>query len=383
MTAASPRRSRTNALRPVTRYVLWARSAGRCQYEGCNKPLIGDLISGNEDRNYGFVAHIVADTPGGPRGDAILSAKLSDDVNNLMLLCHVHHKLIDDDDPAGHPVERLAAMKAAHERRIETVGAIEPSRASHVLRYAANIGGHQSIVAHDALFAAMLPERYPADGRRTIDIELLGSGFSDAEPLFWSMERDNLRRQFASRVAPLVQSREIRHLSVFALAPQPLLVELGRLLGDIGDAEVRQPIREPKGWSWPHGDPQLRLVVTEPEVADGRPVLIIGVSATVTDERAHGAMEEGPSIWRVDAVNPNNDIVRHSQDLTVFRSTMRRTLDAIKAKHGSSSPISVLPAMPASCAVELGRVWMPKADLPMCIYDEQKGVGFAPALVID
>ena len=139
-------------------------------------------------------------------------------------------------------------------------------------------------------------------------------------------------------------------------------MELGRLLGDTGDAEVRQPIRELKGWGWPHGDPQLRLVVTEPEVASGRPVLIIGVSATVTDERAHGATKKGASIWRVDAVDPHNDIVRHPQDLLVFRSTMRRTLDAIKARHGSSSPISVLPAMPASCAVELGRVWMPKAN---------------------
>src|SRR5688500_3460596 len=97
------RRRRTNALRPVTRLVLWARAAGRCQYQGCNTPLIGDLISGAEDPNFGFVGHIVADTPTGPRGDVVRSALLSDDVNNLMLLCHVHHKLIDVDEVAQHP----------------------------------------------------------------------------------------------------------------------------------------------------------------------------------------------------------------------------------------------------------------------------------------
>src|SRR4051812_3911093 len=138
--------ARTNALSPRSRQVLWARAAGRCQYAGCNTGLIGDLISGNEDRNFGFVAHIVADTPTGPRGDVVRSPLLSDRVENLMLLCYPHHKLIDVDEVKQHPEDRLLAMKAAHEGRIEIVSAIQEDRASHVLRYAANIGSHESPV---------------------------------------------------------------------------------------------------------------------------------------------------------------------------------------------------------------------------------------------
>ena len=84
--AGNTRRARTNALTPLTRTILWAKAGGRCQYAGCNKLLIGDMISGAEDKNFGFVAHIVADTPDGPRGHPIRSAPLSNDVNNLMLL---------------------------------------------------------------------------------------------------------------------------------------------------------------------------------------------------------------------------------------------------------------------------------------------------------
>ena len=73
----SPRGNRTNALSPLSRMILWAKAAGRCQYSGCNKSLIGDLISGAEDKNFGFVAHIVADTPTGPRGDPVRSPSLS------------------------------------------------------------------------------------------------------------------------------------------------------------------------------------------------------------------------------------------------------------------------------------------------------------------
>jgi hypothetical protein len=80
------KKNRTNALSPLGRVILWAKAAGRCQYSGCNKSLIGDLISGTEDKNFGFVTHIVADTPTGLRGDLIRSLLLSNEVSNMMLL---------------------------------------------------------------------------------------------------------------------------------------------------------------------------------------------------------------------------------------------------------------------------------------------------------
>jgi hypothetical protein len=49
---------------PRSRAVIWARGAARCYF--CNTNLIGDLVAGNEDANFGLVAHIVAETPGGP-----------------------------------------------------------------------------------------------------------------------------------------------------------------------------------------------------------------------------------------------------------------------------------------------------------------------------
>src|ERR1700753_1157611 len=81
---------------------LWARAAGRCEYRGCNTSLVGDLIAGKEDGLYGFIAHIVADSPGGPRGDAVRSPQLAKSLDNLMLMCATHHKLIDVDAPDEH-----------------------------------------------------------------------------------------------------------------------------------------------------------------------------------------------------------------------------------------------------------------------------------------
>ena len=112
---------------------LWRRAAGRCQYEGSNKPLWRDSLTQTEF-NTAYIAHIIADTPSGPRGDIQLSEKLKADISNLMLMCDEHHRLIDREDVAGHPVARLLQMKLSHEARIELVTSLAVSKQSHLLR---------------------------------------------------------------------------------------------------------------------------------------------------------------------------------------------------------------------------------------------------------
>jgi hypothetical protein len=77
--------------------------------------------------NSAYIAHIIADKPTGPRGDAILSEQLKSDLSNLMLLCNVHHRLIDIADVDGHPADLLRAMKERHEQRIERKRLRNPS----------------------------------------------------------------------------------------------------------------------------------------------------------------------------------------------------------------------------------------------------------------
>lgn len=79
------------------------------------------------------------------------------------------------------PEERMLAMKRAHEGRIQLLAEIPDDRASHVLRYAAKIGAQGAPVTYARVAAAMLPDRYPADGHRTIDIELRGDDREDHE----------------------------------------------------------------------------------------------------------------------------------------------------------------------------------------------------------
>jgi len=81
------------------------------------------------------------------------------------------------------------------------------------------------------------------------------------------------------------------------------------------------------------------------------------------------------SIWSVEVDGPHNDIMRSIRDLAEFGNLIHRTLDAIKSAHGEYAELHVFPAIPISAAIELGRRWMPKADLPMTIWDQNTAAG--------
>jgi hypothetical protein len=349
---------------------------------GCNQDLTGDLISGAEDRNFGFIAHIVADIPGGPRGDPVRSPALCNDPGNLMLLCGLHHKVIDVDQVGDFPESRLLVIKADHERRIAIATDIDGDRASHILRYAANIGHHESPVTYEQMSIAMLPDRYPATGRQTLDLEMLGCTIQDHEPAYWAFQRENLGRQFAAKVRDRIESREVRHLSVFGLAPQPLLIELGRLLGDIVTADVRQLHREPKGWRWAEDEARLKFIVHEPHATNGPIALKLAISAPVDEVRIREVLGANAEIWSLSIREPGNDVVRRPEDLAAFRKAMRGLYRDIKGRHGHGKMINVFPVLPVSLAVEAGRVWMPKADLALKLFDQVRDRGFVEAFTI-
>ena len=81
------------------------------------------------------------------------------------------------------------------------------------------------------------------------------------------------------------------------------------------------------------------------------------------------------SIWAINIDNPHNDIVRRPEDLAAFRRLFRSVLSSIKDHHGPNVSVCLFPAVPVSIAVEIGRVWMPKADLPVRIFDESRADG--------
>lgn len=361
---------------------LWGKAGGRCQYEGCNTPLWFDTLT-QAEFNTAYIAHIIADKPDGPRGSLELSAKLSADLSNLMLMCDEHHRLIDKIDIAGHSVGRLREMKRKHEERIELLTSIQEDKKSHVLLYGANIGQQSAHVSWHKAAVAMIPRCYPAE-TQALEIGLVNSAFRDDEPHYWEIEQGNLRRQFNEKVRNRLQSGGIEHLSIFALAPQPLLMVLGHLLSDIPAADVYQLHREPPNWRWQAYDEPFEFVVNKADGVGQKVALNLSLSAAIDNSRIEKVLGKDIPIWRLTTspVAPNNDFLKGREQLTQFRQIFRQLMDEIKYTHGQNAELHVFPAVPVAIAMEMGRVRMPKADLPLHIYDQSNGKGFQFALTV-
>lgn len=353
--------------------MLWGLSAGRCSFAGCNQPLWKSPIT-QESVNIAQKAHIYSVSPIGPRGNKGISPHELNDVSNLMLVCHACHEKIDADERRYTP-DLLRQMKEAHEKRINRVCQIGAEKGSHIVVYTANIGSNSPTVDYRQASQALFPERYPAEDR-AITLGAIDSAHRDHDATFFQEETRGLERKFHEQLRPRIADGSVSHISLFAIAPQPLLMKLGSLLTDIEEVEVFQLHREPRTWRWVDSDTQLEYEIVEPEEQNAEAVcLVLELSGTISLERIADVTGARSAIWKLKIDNPNNDCIRSRDDLVQFRRTARILLDRIKARHGQNSTLHVFPAAPVSAAVEFGRIRQPKADLRWEVYDQLNRLG--------
>jgi hypothetical protein len=330
-------------------------------------------------------AHIYAFSAKGPRGNRGISKRYVNSLENLLLVCHECHRVIDHEKDGGrYTVSLLRGMKSEHEERIERVTSIASTKKSHVVLYGANIGEHSSPLIYTEATQAMFPAHYPATDT-AIKLDIVGSSFVDRDPEFWQIESESLKRKFEKGIRERLAAGDIAHLSVFALAPQPLLVLLGTMLGDIVPVDVYQRHREPRAsWDWPSKRASTPSFIEEsPARLQGRPALVLALSATVTVPRITSVLGDDVSVWQITVPMPHNDLIKSRAQLSELRALLRRVLDRIKALHGEHEILHVFPVASNSANIELGRVRMPKADMAWQLYDQlHEHGGFKPALLI-
>lgn len=363
---------------------LWARSAGRCELEGCNKPLFKSPLS-QEPVNIGEKAHIWSFSPDGPRGAGpyVKSRSLINEQSNLLLACGDCHKLIDT-DKAGvrYSAEVLQRSKQDHERRIAINTGVDPEKRSHAIIYAANISDQTSTIRQNDAHSAMFPDRYPAD-ERPVRLSMSWEG-RDRDPDYWKTEATNLRAAYTKFVQPLIDEGKCSHFSVFPLAPIPLITLLGTLFTDKANVQAYQLHREPEQtWRWLDDPSDLHFQLKAPKSSIHPPALVLSLSDHISYDRITSVLGKDVSIWELTVATPGNDFLRSRVHLKAFREALRDAMVLIGKEHGHATPLNIFPAIPVACALEFGRIRMPKAQMPWVIYDQSNTHGkFIQALSI-
>lgn len=92
--------------------VLYAHSWNRCAYPGCDHPIFND-----KGIYIAQLCHIEAAMPGGPRYNVNQSEEERNGLDNLLFMCHRHHKETD-----AFSVEKLKHIKTNHEKQFTEAG---------------------------------------------------------------------------------------------------------------------------------------------------------------------------------------------------------------------------------------------------------------------
>lgn len=363
-----------------TKFELWSKAGGRCQFRGCNKELWEDGLTCSK-LNLSNIAHIVSWTPTGPRGDKVRSPLLATAISNLMLTCQKHNKVIDSYEYVkDYPESLLLKMKEEHEDRIKIATSIVPENKTTPLVYMSKIFDSKMNISDIEIKNAAFPNFYPKiDEKIYFNLEV-----SDTDSDFWNTEQKNLDIYFTRKLKPKLEDGTINHLSIFGFAPQPLLIYLGYLLGDKYSIDIYPLQRNPKEWKWRETGPEkVNYKITYPSDLKYQPVLTISLSDKIAEERVSASIDGNYSRWDVSIEKPDREFLTNKEYLYEFSRVVSALLDEIKNAHGISTELRVIPVMPIATSIEFGRRIDPKYSMPIKIYNHnEKSQIFEPVLDI-
>jgi|SRR4051812_11572193 len=361
------------------RSLLLVQAGGRCEFDGCNEYLMEHPITRSWG-SFGQFAHIVAFRSDGPRGSDPARPSEIHDPANLMLLCPICHKLIDD-DPTTWTRPVLEGYKKAHEERIRHVTGLGPDRSTTVLVLKSRVRNAPVTLPFEQIVAATTP-RYPSS-RTPLEIDL--TSIPDDAPGFVETASTAIRRHVQLLLQPGSELQKTQHLSVFALARIPLLTILGKELSNKIPTDLYQRHRNPENWTWRlEGEPVQYSFGERQAGSSSRVALLLSLSGSIPLSSLPEEIRESATIYELtlSGQTPSPTFLRLRQDLINFGAAYLQAISHILATHGFVEILDLFPAVPAPVAILCGRELLPNVHPSLRVHDLDEHGEYKSTLVV-
>lgn len=339
--------------------VLWGRSAGRCAMPECRVELLVDDSEHDPVVVIGDVAHLIAASDEGPRGNKSKSIGKRDEYENLILLCKNCHAKIDGHNKK-YTVDVIKKIKADHEAWVRT---------SLPERGQSNIGWE----------AILLQGVVPFDAK--LAIAALSPDYVEGTPHLIAVNPEKEQwRTISQRIAVTVnalfeQSDPFnKRFAIFPIAPVSACVALGFCLSDRPRVKLFQYHRYSQSWSWK----TMRQSGTKPKVAGiparanhkhGQVVICFEISAQI--QKAHISALNGNVIGTISIQVPqaSTSWLRSSDQLDELGKIAHETFEIIQSQFPNANSWHLLLATPAPLAVKIGQAMNPTMIPPVQLYE--------------
>ena len=347
----------------ATRDALWGKAAGYCQK--CSKP----LFEGGAYRtsgNYSNIAHIHAYSENGPRFNEKLSENDRNSIENLMLLCPQCHKTIDDNE-ATYTADVLRSIKSRREEYVTKVMRASKPQSAYVITVTCPIHGNATEISRSEWSQAMASSGMVHAGDTEIRV-------MDSNATSGSIAYD------CSLLARKINSLRLTMdptvpLAIFAIAPQPILIALGSLIGDKQQITVFQKQRDTDSWCW--HDEECRSSFQHdavPSSDSAEVALVLSVSGTISKETLPAEVtSSGMPILELRAANPSVYIARTQEDVRAFEREAISLLDEVHSAMPHVAKVHIFPALPVSMAVTLGGLFNRNLLTKAVVYEKTDG----------
>lgn len=228
------------AISDKTRKLLWGRSGAKCAF--CKTELVIEPSSKDDESIVGDECHIHSTKENGPRYDISYSKDKLDSIENILLLCKIHHKMIDDQQQT-FTAKVLRDIKKNHEKWVKNRLSKKQNNTSRIKRIKENIPSHlHRLLTGEQVFDIIVGA---CQGSITNDelyndreVELVGNFFQFIQDYgeLWEDIQPADRVKASYNTTKLIEELDHNGFWVFGAK------ELQRLEGGINDESMPWPI---------------------------------------------------------------------------------------------------------------------------------------------
>lgn len=386
---------RGKAISTLTASKVWNDAGGRCMYRGCGLDL-GSTPLTTKLARIAYLAHIVASDPDGPRGSENSHA-LSDDPENILLLCDGHHRLIDRVDVNGHPEPYLIQMRDEHTARVRVLLDSLQYPTAQIITLLADLAQVPTNVSKSELYGSTLSRNLgPLPEIRHVIRRTQRDDRS--RPGFWEnflCEHDADIRElisYTSNRPSQTSSLTPDTLAIFPLHLVPVLILSGRIVGEARNVELFQYDRDSKKWCWPKQDasPTSTFKISHEAHSScdfNEAILSFELTANLDEnslpkELAQVVKEKKIGWVRISNSSPSHNCINSKDQLDAFSVLARQAIRTIQDSW-CSQKVHVFGISPACTLFKFGQMLQAGNHSIYRVYDRPDGSQpFTPALDI-
>lgn len=380
------------AIDDKTAQKVWADAGGRCMLKGCGADLT-EIPLWTKTARVGYLAHIIASDPDGPRGTQADSHRLANNPDNIMLMCDAHHRLIDSFAPTEYPADALYEMRRTHREKVRLYLDALSYPATHAVTLHANLANIPTYFHESEFVEAILATGRSMHPRVVHYVRRTSHRDERNTPGFWA----NYLREHEIQIRQLITSFNsvsngpAENLSVFPLHHIPTMILAGRIMGEAQAIQVFQYDRERGSWAWdPRAEPKPAGTFNAPPLPPEQAsevFVTIELSSAIDKQAIPADLREcianGQMPWlRIMTPNPRFNCIAHPDDLDQFmrvaRTVIAHVQDVMRVQK-----VHLIAISPASSVFRFGQMLQAGHHPEYVVYDRAGGeYPFVPAFSI-